>query len=45
MKEWLNDSSAANSKTLRIIAATLFMYDDNWKDAMKTVSSCSTIEQ
>jgi hypothetical protein len=45
VKEWLNDSTASNSKTLRIIAATLFMHDDNCKDAIKAISSCSNMEQ
>lgn len=45
MKEWLTDPTAANSKTLRIMAATLFMHDDNCKEAMKAISSCSNMEQ
>jgi hypothetical protein len=45
MKEWLSDPTAANSKTLRIMAATLFMHDDNCKEAMKAISSCSNMEQ
>ena len=45
MKEWLSDSSAANSKTLRIIAATLYMYDDNCKEAMKTIGTLANFEQ
>lgn len=45
VKEWLSDPSAANSKTLRIIAATLFMHDDNCKEAIKAISSLSNMEQ
>ena len=45
VKEWLNDSTASNSKTLRIIAAILFMHDDNCKEAVKAISSTSNMEQ
>jgi hypothetical protein len=45
MKEWLSDPSASNSKTLRIMAATLYIYDDNCKDAMKAVSASANMEQ
>jgi hypothetical protein len=45
VKEWLADITASNSKTLRIIAATLFMHDDNCKDAIKAISSLSNMEQ
>lgn len=45
VKEWLNDSTASNSKTLRIIAAILYMHDDNCKEAVKAISSTSNFEQ
>lgn len=45
VREWLSDPSTVNSKTLRIMAATLFMHDDNCKEAMKAISSCSNMEQ
>lgn len=45
MKEWLSDSNAIKNKTLQIMAATLYMYDGNFKDAIKTISGCANMEQ
>jgi len=44
MKEWLSDPSAANNKTLQIIAATLFTHIDV-KEAFKVLKKGSNMEQ
>jgi coatomer protein complex subunit epsilon len=45
MKEWLADPQAGNSRTLQIIAATLYMHEDNCKEAMKAVCAEGNMEQ
>ena len=45
MKEWLSDPIASGSKTLQIIAATFFVYDDNIKEAFKVIRNGTSIEQ
>ena len=45
VNEWLSDVQASGNKTLKIIAATLYMYDDNWKEAFKALGTPSTMEQ
>ncbi|KAJ1430982.1 vesicle coat complex COPI, epsilon subunit [Ochromonadaceae sp. CCMP2298] len=45
MKEWLADPSASNSRTLQMIAATLYMHEDNCKEAMKAVCATANMEQ
>mmetsp|Transcript_4254 Transcript_4254/g.5848 ORF Transcript_4254/g.5848 Transcript_4254/m.5848 type:complete len:298 (+) Transcript_4254:21-914(+) len=45
MKEWLSNPVASGNKTVQIIAATLFMYEDNMKEAFKVIKSGSSMEQ
>ena len=45
IKEWLADPIASGNKTFQIIAATLFVYDDNIKEAFKIIRNGSSIEQ
>ena len=47
IEEWLSDTtlSAKGVYALQVIAATLFMYADNLKEAIKSVRSVSTMEQ
>lgn len=44
IKEWLADPIASGNKTFQIIAATLFVYDDNIKEAFKIIRNGSSIE-
>ena len=45
MKEWLSDPVASGNKTLQIIAATIFLYEDNVKEAFKVIKNGSNLEQ
>jgi coatomer protein complex subunit epsilon len=44
MEEWLGDSSVSNNTSLRLIAAMMYMHDDNWKEAMKNVCQEKNLE-
>jgi coatomer protein complex subunit epsilon len=44
MEEWLGDSTVSNNTSLRMIAAMMYMHDDNWKEAMKHVCTEKTFE-
>ena len=45
IKDWLSDPIDSGNKTLQIIAATFFIYDDNIKEAFKVIRNGSSIEQ
>lgn len=45
VKEWLSDPAFFKVKTLQTVAAILYMYDDNCKDAIKAVAGCTNMEQ
>ena len=45
MQEWLGDSAASSNATLRFIAAILYMFDDNLKDAIKLLVPSLNMEQ
>ena len=45
MKEWLSDPVASNNKTLQLIAAILYLHDDNAKEAFKAIKNGSNMEQ
>lgn len=44
IREWLNDQSATNNRTLQIIAATLFTYVDV-KEALRVLKKGTNMEQ
>ena len=44
IQEWLSDSSAANNGTVQLIAAILYMYDGNVKEALKVVGTKASVE-
>lgn len=43
--EWLGDSSANANSTLRFVAAILYMFDDNLKEAIKIMGPPTNMEQ
>ena len=43
--EWLSDPSANANSTLRFVAAILYMFDDNLKDAIKIMGPPTNMEQ
>lgn len=45
IQEWLTDANAANSTTLQLVAATLFLHDDNIKEAIKLLRHALNMEQ
>jgi len=45
LKEWLSSPVASGNKTVQMIAATLFMYEDNMKEAFKVIKNGSNLEQ
>jgi coatomer protein complex subunit epsilon len=45
IQEWLSESSAANNTTLQLVAATLYIHDDNVKDAVKILRHGLNMEQ
>ena len=45
MQEWLSDPNAANSTTLQLVAATLYIHDDNIKEAIKILHHGVNMEQ
>jgi len=45
LQQWLSDFSMSSNNTLQIIAATLYMYEDNVKDAIKSIRNGVTMEQ
>jgi hypothetical protein len=45
MREWLSDPVAAGNKTVQIIAATLFIQEDNVKEAFKVIKNGTNMEQ
>ena len=45
IEEWLADPAATNNSTVRLVAAILYMHDDNSKEAIKNVRHERTLEQ
>ena len=45
MKEWLSDPVASQNKTLQTMAATMFVHEDNVKEAFRVLKNGSNIEQ
>lgn len=45
IKDWLSDPAFFKVKTLQTVAAILYMYDDNCKEAIKSVAGCTNMEQ
>lgn len=45
LNEWLSDPVASGNKTLKMMAATLFLHEDNVKEAYKAIGNPSTLEQ
>lgn len=45
ISEWLSDANAANSTTLQLVAATMYVHDDNVKDAIKILRHGLNMEQ
>ena len=45
LKEWLSESAVASNKTLATVAATIFLNEDNIKEAFKTINNGSNMEQ
>lgn len=45
MQEWLGNAAASSNATLRFIAAILYMFDDNLKDAIKLLVPSLNMEQ
>lgn len=45
MREWLSDPVASGNKTVQIIAANLFICEDNLKEAFKVIKNGSNMEQ
>jgi len=44
VQEWMSDASVS-SNSLKLVAAMLYMYDDNLKDALKAIRNPSDMEQ
>ena len=44
LNEWLADAQAANNTTLQLIAAIVYLYEDNVADAIKVVHHGTTME-
>lgn len=45
LKEWLSDPVAGQNKTLVLIAATLYLHEDNHKDAYRVLKEGNGLEQ
>ena len=45
MQEWMSDASASSNSTMQLVAAIIYMHDDNIKEAIKTVHHGVTMEQ
>ena len=45
MQEWLNDNTASCNTTVQLVAAILYMHDDNLKEAVKIVHRGVNMEQ
>ena len=45
MQEWLNDNTASCNTTVQLVAAILYMHDDNLKEAVKLVHRGVNMEQ
>jgi hypothetical protein len=45
LKEWLGESSISSNKTLATVAATIFLNEDNIKEAFKAIKTGSNMEQ
>lgn len=45
IQEWLTDANAANNTTLQLVAATLYLHDDNIKEAIRILHHGLNMEQ
>jgi hypothetical protein len=45
IQEWIQDPVASASTTLQLVAAILYMHDDNLKEAIKSVRNAANMEQ
>jgi hypothetical protein len=45
LKEWLNDPLQEQNKTLQLIAATIYVNEDNLKEAYRILKDGSNLEQ
>jgi coatomer protein complex subunit epsilon len=45
LQEWLADGNASQNPTLQLIAAMLYMHEDNLKDAIKCIHKTCNLEQ
>jgi len=44
LKEWISDGVAANNPTLQIVAATIYMHEEKYEDAMRCVYQANSLE-
>jgi len=44
MTEWLSDPQSASSTTVQLTAAMIFMYEDNYKEALRCIHLGATME-
>jgi coatomer protein complex subunit epsilon len=45
LQEWLQDPVASANTTLQLVAAILYIHDDNMKEAIKCVRNGANMEQ
>lgn len=45
LHEWLQDAVSSNNPTLQLVAAIIFMHENNTKDALKSIRHGTTMEQ
>jgi len=45
MQEWVGEASFSGSNSLKVVAAILYMCDDNLKDALKAIRNPADLEQ
>jgi len=44
LKEWMSDGVAANNPFLQIVAATIYIYEEKFEDAMRCVYQANSLE-
>jgi len=44
LKEWMSDGVAANNPFLQIVAATIYIYEEKYEDAMRCVYQANSLE-
>ena len=45
LRDWLNDAVAGGNKTVQLIAALVFIAEDNVKEAFRAIKSGANMEQ